>query len=409
MKSTLLLSSAILFFTTTLQAQKADRAYAITGKNNNNFFWADFKQIDIASGKVVKTLFDADKTNFKSISLEKSKEALSKTVKPTEFGVAACALDAVHNRLYFSPMHFSDIRFLDLDKSEATFTTVKNNVIPVAKPLAYQIEENQITRMVIAADGYGYALSNDAKHFVRFGTNRAPVVEDLGSLIDAESNAGFSVHNKCTSWGGDMLADAFGKLVVISANHNVYTIDVKSKIATYKGVITGLPVNFTTNGAAVNNDGEIIVSSANVLEGLYKLNFKDLKASIVSGTDKNFTAADLANSNFLLQKEADAANKFDVSKSVLPDFVINTDAKIFPNPASGNQFNVLFDLQKPGKYNMLFTDLAGRTLFTRVVNIGKASQVELFSLPSKAAKGTYIVKVLNENKQLAFSERVVLQ
>jgi hypothetical protein len=296
-----------------------------------------------------------------------------------------------------------------LDKSEATFTTVKNNVIPVAKPLAYQIEENQITRMVIAADGYGYALSNDAKHFVRFGTNRAPVVEDLGSLIDAESNAGFSVHNKCTSWGGDMLADAFGKLVVISANHNVYTIDVKSKIATYKGVITGLPVNFTTNGAAVNNDCEIIVSSANVLEGLYKLNFKDLKASIVSGTDKNFTAADLANSNFLLQKEADAANKFDVSKSVLPDFVINTDAKIFPNPASGNQFNVLFDLQKPGKYNMLFTDLAGRTLFTRVVNIGKASQVELFSLPSKAAKGTYIVKVLNENKQLAFSERVVLQ
>jgi hypothetical protein len=409
MKFTLLLSAAFLFVATISQAQKADKAYAITGKNNNNFLWADIKQIDIATGKIVKTLFESDKTKFKSISLEQSKGAVSRTEKPTEFGVAACALDAVHNRLYFSPMHFSEIRFLDLDKSEATFTTVKRNVIPIATPTTYQKEENQITRMVIAADGFGYALSNDASHLIRFSTSNNSVVEDLGSLIDAETNTGFSVHNKCTSWGGDMLADAFGKLVVISASHNVYTIDVKSKIATFKGVITGLPVNFTTNGAAVNNDGEIVVSSANVFEGLYKLNYKDLKASIVSGTDKSFNAADLANGNFLLQQEADAANKFDVSKSLLPVFAVKADAKIFPNPVSGNQFNVLFELQKPGKYTMLFTDLAGRTVSSKVVMIGKVNQTEAFNLTSKAAKGTYLLKVINENKQLAFSERVVLQ
>jgi hypothetical protein len=296
-----------------------------------------------------------------------------------------------------------------LDKSEATFTTVKRNVIAVSNSNPYQKEENQITRMVIAADGYGYALSNDASHLIRFSTSKNSIVEDLGSLIDAETITGFSVHNKCTSWGGDMLADAFGKLVVISANHTVYTIDVKSKIATFKGVITGLPINFTTNGAAVNNDGEIVVSSANVFEGLYKLSYKDLKAVIVSGTDKSFNAADLANGNFLLQKEADAANKFDVSKSVLPTFEISSIAKIFPNPVTGNQFNVFFEAQKPGRYTMLLTDLAGRAVSSKVVIIGKGSQAETFTLNKKAAKGTYLLKVMNDKMQLAFSERVLLQ
>jgi hypothetical protein len=69
----------------------------------------------------------------------------------------------------------------------------------------------------------------------------------------------------------------------------------------------------------------------------------------------------------------------------------------------------LFELQKPGKYTMLFTDLAGRTVSSKVVMIGKVNQTEAFNLTSKAAKGTYLLKVINENKQLAFSERVVLQ
>lgn len=409
MKLSFLLLSVFLLAANLLQAQKTTKAYAITGKNNNNFFWADIQQIDITTGKIVKTLFDSEKTKFTSISLEQNKGVASREEKPTEYGVAACALDAVHNRLYFAPMHFSDIRFLDLDKKEATFTTVKRNVLPLATPTTYQKEENQITRMVIAADGFGYALTNDANHLIRFSTAKNSVVEDLGSLIDAETNTGFSVHNKCTSWGGDMLADAFGKLIVISASHSVYTIDVKLKIATYKGAITGLPVNFTTNGAAVNNEGEIVVSSANVFEGLYKLNYTNLKAGIVTGTDKSFNASDLANGNFLMQREADAVNKFDVSKSVIPAFEVVSDARIFPNPTSGNQFNVLFDSQKPGKYTMLFTDLAGRTVASKVVMIGKVKQTEAFNLTSKAAKGTYLLKVLNENKQLSFSERVVLQ
>ena len=409
MKCKILLSATLVFVSLLATAQHAAKTYAITGKSNNNFLWADIKQIDMATGKVVKTLFESDKTTFKMTSLDNTTQERVQVSNPTVFGVAACALDARHNKLYFAPMHFSDIRFLDLDKTEANFTVIKRNIIATPAGNVYQPEENQITRMVIAADGYGYALTNDANHLIRFTTGKKTVVEDLGSLIDAESNKGFSVHNKCTSWGGDMLADAFGKLVVISAGHNVYTVDVKSKVATFTGTITGLTANYTTNGAAVDNDGSIIVSSANVFDGLYKVNFKDLKAEKIPASDKSFNASDLANSNMLLQKEADASAKFDVSKSTLPDFAYGADAKVFPNPATGEQFNVLFDGQKAGRYTMVLTDLAGRALLSKVVSIGKSSQVENIRLPGKTARGTYLLKVLNENKELAFSEKVILQ
>lgn len=407
MKGKFLLTASFVSLSLCSAAQTA-RTYAITGKSNNNFLWADIKQIDMTTGKVVKTLFESDKTPFKLTTLDNSVDKVQ-VPNPTGFGVAACALDELHGRLYFAPMHFSDIRFLDLNKEEANFTVIKKNIIPTTAGNIYQPEENQITRMVIAADGYGYALTNDANHLIRFTTGKKPVVEDLGALVDAEENKGFSVHNKCTSWGGDMLADAFGRLVVISANHNVYTVDVKTKTATFTGTITGLPANFTTNGAVVNNDGNMIVSSANVFEGLFVVNFKDLKAVKIETKEKPFNASDLANSNMLLQKEKDASVKFDVSKSVLPDLAAASDAQVFPNPATGEQFNVRFNGQKAGKYTIVFSDLAGRPLFTKSVSINGKSQIENVRLANKTARGTYLVKVVDENKQLAFSERVVLQ
>ena len=412
MKHLFLLTLTFISLSTFTQAQKKNRTYAITGTSGNNFFWADIKEIDITSGKVVKSIFEANKTSFKTKTLNdnEARTQSSGTVKPTEFGVAACALDSRSNRLYFAPMHFADIRFLDLDSKEASFTIVKKNVIPVSNSkTVYQPEENQITRMVIAADGFGYALTNDANHFIKFSTGKSASVEDLGNLVDAESNKGLSIHNKCSSWGGDMLADAFGKLVVISANHNVFTVDVKSRVATFTGTITGLPANYTTNGAVVNSDGDIVVSSANVFDGLYKFNFKDLKAVAIPNVDKTFNASDLANGNFLLQKEADATNKFDLTKFTLPSFDVAGDAKVFPNPVTGNLFNVFFEGEKPGRYNMVFTDLAGRTITSKIVTIAKGNQVESYNLLSKTAKGTYLLKVLNANKQLAFSQKIIVQ
>ena len=410
MKCTILLSAAFISVSLLSNAQDAKKTYAITGKQNNSFLWADIKQVDITTGKVVKTLFESDKTVFKTINFDNNKlrPVSQQEASPTALGVAACALDTRHNRLYFAPMHFSDIRFLDLDKDGANFTIVKRNIIAMPASATFQPEENQVTRMVFAADGYGYALTNDANHFIRFTTGKKPVVEDMGSLADDESNKGISIHNKCTSWGGDMLADAFGQLVIITASHNVFSVDVNTKVATLKGTISGLPANYTTNGAVVDNDGYMVVSSANVFDGLFRIDIKDLKAVKIPGTENSFNASDLANGNFLLQKEADAINKFEVPKSVIAHNYDVSDARVYPNPVTNNQFNVLFEGKKAGKYTVQLTDISGRAILSKTIIIAGGNQVEPIRFAQKMPRGMFLIKVLDENKRLAFSDKVVI-
>lgn len=385
--------------------QGSSKTYAITGKPTNNFFWADIKQVDIRTGKVNKTLFEAEKTAYKISGTDQASVAArgSQNTNPTGLGVAACALDTRHNRLYFATMHFSDIRYLDLNQDQANFTTVKSNIIASVANEALQPEENHITRMVIGADGFGYAISNDGNHLIRFSTSKNAEVTDLGNLIDAETNKEISIHNKCTSWGGDIVADAFGKLVIISASHNVFSVDISKRLATHTGTITGLPVNFSTNGAAVDDDGNLVVSSANVFEGLYKVNIKTLAAVKVPSNEAAFNASDLANGNLLSQKEANEV-RYDMVKPV----AFAGEGRVFPNPVSGTQFNVVFDRQPPGRYTIVLTDIAGRAIQSRSVNISKAGQVEAVRITKKNAGGLYLVKVLNDNKQIAFSDKVVV-
>lgn len=406
MNPKLLLCIFFISFTIHSYSQAGSKAFAITGKAANRFVWTDIKQIDINSGKLIKTLYESDKTVFKTSSLDKAAARSEANGNPTGFGIAACAFDARHNRLYFAPMHFSEISYIDLNKSEISFTTVKRNILPAKNK--YMAEENQLSRMVMGADGFGYALTNDGNHLLRFSTGKNPVVEDMGALLDAESNKGISVHNKCSSWGGDMLADAFGKLVIVSANHNVYTIDIKTKIATYTGTITGLPASYTTNGAVVDDNGDIIVSSANVFDGLFKVNYKELKAVKLETEDKNFNASDMANANLLLQKEADAMVKFDVSKQVLPLFSASGDARIYPNPVVNNQVNVLFDGQPAGRYSIQVTDIAGRILQVKDVTV-TGKQLEAIRFSKKPTQGIYIVKVMNNKKELTFTDKIIVQ
>jgi len=408
MKSKFLLS--ILFTTTSLftMAQSNGRTYAITGRENNNFFWADIKQVDIATGKIVKTVFETDKTSFKiSNANEKISAEQRKTNAPTGIGVAACAFDPVHNRLYFSPIHFSDIHYLDLDNAEANFTTIKTKMIASPGTEGHVSEENQITRMVIAADGYGYALSNDANHLIRFSTGKKTLVEDMGSLVDAGNNKEVSIHNKCSGWGGDMVADAFGKLVILSASRNVFIVDVNTKIATLKGAISGLPANFTTNGAAVDNDGNMVVSSANIFDALYKVKLADLSATKIVSDEKPFNASDLANGNFLLQKEADVARNFPLLKPAVA--TTDGDPKIFPNPVIGSEFKVLLGSQKPGQYTILVTDLTGRAIQSKKITITKFANTATMNLTRQQTKGTFLVKVLNNNKETTLIEKIIVE
>jgi hypothetical protein len=383
----ILLSSTLLLAATSVSAQSANKAFAITSDGQQDHIWMNIRQVDLGTGQITQTLFQRSKTNFVLTDVNAKKvstpaSALNGNIfqskeYPTGSMVAAAAFDRRSNKLFFTPMRVGELRWLDLTIKNETpqFYTVTSPVIDFGPSVD---EATHITRMVIAADGNGYAVTNDGNHFIKFTTGKKPVITDLGNLIDNEKNNGVSIHNKCTSWGGDMLADAYGKLYIISAAHQVFEIDINSRVATHLGAITGLPNNFTSNAAAVNADGEIVVGSANVFAGYFKLNLADLKASPIEGSDKTYNASDLANGNLLFQKEADAARKNSLTAASLPANTFgNADQRVYPNPVIANNFNVFFDAQKAGNYSITLTDLSGRVLQTEKVNVGKVQQIEI--------------------------------
>jgi hypothetical protein len=404
MNGKFLLFSAIIVSSLTAVAQDANRAYVIAGKANNKFFWADIKQIDLSTGKTVKTLFENGVSAFAASGTEFKMNGVANP-DPMGYGVAACALDSRNSRLYFTPMHFAQLRYIDLNSKSPKFVYLDLNMV-APKAGGFLTEESHITRMVIGADNYGYAVTNDANHFIRFTTGSKPQVTDMGNLVDADANK-VSIHNKCTSWGGDMIADAYGKLYIISANHNVFSIDADSRIATHLGAVSGLPANYTTNGAVVNAEGKIVVGSANTFDGYFSFAISDLKASKINTEGEVVNPSDMANGTLLLQKEADIARA--QGRPVLTERKqVFSDISVYPNPVTGSQFRVTFSKNKPGTYTIVLTDLVGKALMSKVVNILADGQVETVNMKSKPAQGMYLVKVINSDKENISSTRIVI-
>ncbi|HUP11110.1 MAG TPA: hypothetical protein VM187_02825, partial [Niastella sp.] len=294
----------MLLITAQLSAQQRQTtAYAITSSEKGNFNWTDVKQIDFATGNVTRSVFEAKQTNLTVFSARTGKEikpvvqngVTVNATQPVASLAAACAYDQRHNRLYYAPLFMNQLRYIDLDDKEPKFYYFENEAFTPATDL--NNEANHITRMVIAADGDGYALSNDANHLMRFTTGRKAVITDLGALKDDENNGERSIHLKTTSWGGDMIADAAGNLYVISAFRQVYKVNIQTKVATWLTEIKGLPTTFTTNGAVIDNEGFLIVSSANTAEGYYKVDLRTWEGTRIDIKGTVFNASDLANGN----------------------------------------------------------------------------------------------------------------
>ena len=408
MNRKLLLSSSFIIAGLVSAAQDANRTYAITGDGNGDFLWMNIRQVDIGSGKVTQDIYQRNKTAFVLADAD-SKTPLANFAQPTATMVAAAAYDKNHDKLFFTPMRIGELRWLDLNAKgdQKKFYSLRSPLFAASETT--RDEAKNFTRMVIGADGNGYALTNDASRLVRFTTGKKVVITDLGGLIDDESNKNISVHNQCSSWGGDMIADAYNKLYIISANHYVFSVDVDTRVAKYIGYINGLPANYSTNGAAVDKDGAIVVSSANAFAGYYKFTLSDFNAKKIEGSDLVYNASDLANGNLLFQKEADAKKNFGSAdfKAVVP--VITNEAHIYPNPVTNSEFKISFDGQQAGRYNVIITDLSGKALMTRTVNIASKSQVETIQLNRGFAKGVFMVKVTDATNKFIFTERIVVQ
>jgi Secretion system C-terminal sorting domain len=397
----------LLFFVTVVFSKgfsQESRAFAITGQADANFNWTDIRVIDMASGNTNATLFENGKTKFSFIDAE-TRKAIDQfslkgnpaTVQQNGTAVSSKAI-AINNP---SPTMLIDLR---ANNAAPSFYTIQKTLI---NNVDYNDESLNITRMTIGSDGNGYALTNDGNHLISFTTGSKTIISDLGNLVDAESNNGISVHNRCSSWGGDMVADAFGNLYLFSASRNVFIINPETRIATYKGSVTNVSPSFTLNGAAVINDNNVIISSANTFEGFYSVNMKDLSATKLKTSGQVYNASDLASCNLLHQDQKQNS----VGVPALPNIEVigNRLISIYPNPVTNGQIKITFEGNASGKYKVALTDLQGRFIDSKDVYIKGAGQVENFQMRTKQAAGVYMIKITDAANKSIFSDKLVVE
>lgn len=412
MRHKILLTSCAVFFTLAATAQKKQTlAFAITSAEKGTYQWTDVKLIDINTGELVRTIFDSKQPltykifharNGREISVGDQQNVVkNQNALPFNTMSAALAFDKRHNRLYYTPMYINQLRYIDLSSKEPRLFYFENESLSsIAK---IDNESMHITRMVIASDGNGYAMSNDGNHFVRFTTGKKPVIDDLGAIQDDAKNT-VSIHDRKTSWGGDMVADASGNLYVISAYHHIFKVNIRARTAAYVGRIEGLPGHFTTNGAVVDNEGSLVVSSANVIDNYYKVDMNNWMASKLDASNKVFNASDLANGNLAFEPKMEA-----IPKLFERELVRNDKINIFPNPVSTGRFRVSFHNRQLGRYDIQVVDLTGRLLSQKTVNIQNEGQVAEIDLRGSLANGTYLVKVLNNAKKTVLADKLIVE
>ncbi|MBL7734568.1 MAG: T9SS type A sorting domain-containing protein [Chitinophagaceae bacterium] len=391
------------------QPSTENYAYAVTSNVKGDYQWTEVKEIDLNTGNILRNVYENAKGNYKMFNARTGQEIHATppdSQSPFSGLSAACAYHKETNRLYYASMFINQLRYLDLNSPTPQVYIFDNE--PLGGSNDMSIEANHFTRMVIGPDGNGYALNNDGKRFIKFTTGENPVITNLGQLTNAPENGAVSISDANTSWGGDMIADVSGNLYIISANNYLFKIDVQARTAKYITKIKNLPVGFTTNGAAVDNKGNLTLSSANFITAYYKIDPITWEATAITNNDLLYNTSDLANENLLLQTDLVVLSKDDPQSRPTRDR--EEKVTIYPNPAKPNQpIQVSFKNKGRGKYHVLFADFNGRVISAQQVNVDGASVLSRIPLDLSLAKGLYIVKILDPQNQLLVLKKVIVE
>ncbi|HET9057140.1 MAG TPA: T9SS type A sorting domain-containing protein [Chitinophagaceae bacterium] len=409
MRTRILFAALVLCLSQTLSAQQKSRAFAITGINRIRN-WENITEVNLGKALAIQSIYNKAKTPFalfsaetkKRINTGKNGNALIVKSDPTTTMVAAVAYDEQQGKLFFAPMRINELRWIDLNDKGPILKVYSATETKLINADLNKVS-NQITRMCLGIDGYGYAMTNDALHLIRFSTGNKVVITDLGSVIDAGNKN--TISGSCGGWGGDMVADTKGNLYVISSNHYVFRVNIETRVSTFVARINDIPENYTTNGAAVDDEGYLIVASANSTEPFYRVNPQNWAATPMDNGGNILTASDLASSNFLYDTRIKKA------VSAIDNFREVYDEKItaYPNPVLQKNVKVNFEDQPKGSYSVQLMDKVGRILFTKQIIINNNKQMESFNIEQNTAQGLYLLRVMNSNKKVILAKKLLIQ
>lgn len=372
-------------------SQRSLPVYTITADQQGPTSWTQLQLMDLQTGKAIGAAIQGNVNHVKlSAGQDASKQLL-----------AACALDKQGQRLYFAPMQQNQLRYLDLANPSNGIRVIAGQELIAGADMGDI--GSQVTRMTIDSRGNGYALSNDAKHLVRFNTNGDIQVQDLGALVNNPGNDVYSVHDRCISWGGDICADINGDIYLVTANRAVFFIDIKTRVASYKGLITGLPKSYSTNGVAADDQGRMVVGSSNSKDGYFAVDLKTLKATRIDAGNAVLSVADMASAYVIGQKPVAWSN-------TLMDAIVRNEAiHVYPNPVINGNFRVSFSELPAGRYELQLFDWNGKLVTQQVVFINQGKQVEKVVADGSLAKGVYLLKITGKNARTVYSDKLMVQ
>lgn len=407
--------------------QTGFKTFMITAKPGTPFVYDRFSTLELGSGKASESLFEPGQkysvrnNGYRSYQLNNRKDEKG-TQSPLGGSVASLAYDAKSNRLFYIPLQVSELRYMDLKESDASFTCMENQSIN----LLHHKEDvaNQVTRMAIGADGFGYALSNDGEHLIKFSTQGTPVIQDLGVLVDNPQNT-VLVRSSCSSWGGDMVGAADGSLYLITLYNHVFRISLPSKKADYIGQIKNLPAEFTSNGVSADADGNLLVSCGTSFgknfSPIQKVKWPSLEASPIDIRGNSLgNIADMASSNLLFkkassqkekEKEREKENTVNFIQTVEADENNLPNISIFPNPITNRgRFQIkASNLKEKGEYKMILLDVNGKPILEGKMNIGTKTSTHSFTFPAQHAKGVYFVQIADVFNRTMYSQQLIVE
>ncbi len=387
MKKTLL-PLAFLCLAHSVSAQQD--IFALTGKDSPQIIFNDFRSLDVKAG-VSGTAFLTDQTavNVFSQNLNSNfKESRSSVHNAQTPSMASLAFDASGNDLVYIPMFSSNVYVLNANSRKVTL--VENNAV---KSTSCDIGSH-ITRMTTGADGNIYALTNSGSQLIKISKKNGKYsVSDLGKISDAAGNLQNSLAVVQTGFGGDMIADANGDLYVLSASANVFRISLKNLTSELVGKITGLPENYSLNGAAVNNDGKVMIASAKG-DHFYEVNFENLQASQVN--------------NDLKLHIYDLASKYLVNdKSRVTSEAVFAGADVYPTKVK-DSFYVNLGEKTKGQATVELYNAGGMKVLSKVVNASDRNSSHLINI-GKMNQGLYIVNVKDESGKQILSKKIIVE
>jgi hypothetical protein len=228
-------------------------------------------------------------------------------------------------------------------------------------------------------------------------------------LVDDPSNNGISIHNRCSSFGGDMISDDKGNLFIITARNSVFTVNTQSKVARYLKNISGLEQNFTVNGAVVDEDGNLLVSSAVDGNRYYVVNPVNWSATAYKAANGIFRSSDLANSNYLSTKKSPKLNNAEIQRLIRPEEKFANEIAVYPNPVVTSTIKLQFNKVPAGNYTVELRDVLGRTLIQRKISIATENQTQELKVDRRNSNGIYMVKIFDGTNQSVFTQKLVVQ